>query len=297
MNIKDIKSRKSMGIVCILTSSLFFALMSFFVRLAGDLPTMQKAFFRNAMAAVLMSIVLLKSSDGFRLQKGSLPYLLLRSVCGTIGIICNFYAIDHMNISDANMLNKLSPFFAIMFSAVLLKERANRWEWGAVALAFCGALFVAKPSFNIAGIPALVGVLGGLGAGTAYTFVRLLGQRGERSGVIILFFSLFSSLSALPFAIAGYQPMTLTQFIYLLLAGCAATGGQVFITRAYTYAPAKEISVFDYSQVVFAAVLGFIFLEQIPDRWSILGYIIIIAAAAGKWYYNLRSITNEGENR
>ena len=73
------------------------------------------------------------------------------------------------------MLNKLSPFFAIMFSAVLLRERANRWEWGAVALAFCGALLVAKPSFNIAGVPALIGVLGGLGAGTAYTFVRLLG--------------------------------------------------------------------------------------------------------------------------
>lgn len=297
MNIKDIKSRKSIGILCILASSLFFALMSFFVRLAGDLPTMQKAFFRNAMAAVLMSIVLLKSSDGFRLQKGSLPYLLLRSACGTIGIICNFYAIDHMNISDANMLNKLSPFFAIMFSAILLKERANRWEWGAVALAFCGALFVAKPSFNIAGVPALIGVLGGLGAGTAYTFVRLLGQRGERSGVIILFFSLFSSLSVLPFAIADYQPMSLYQFIYLLLAGCAATGGQVFITKAYTYAPAKEISVFDYSQVVFAAALGFIFLEQIPDRWSVLGYIIIIAAAVGKWYYNLRSSTDKGGNK
>lgn len=281
-----------MGILCILTSSLFFALMSFFVRLAGDLPTMQKAFFRNFIAAVFMFFVLLKSGGGFRPQKGSLPYLLLRSICGTIGLICNFYAIDHMNISDANMLNKLSPFFAIMFSALLLKERANRWEWGAVALAFLGALFVAKPTLNIAGFPAMIGILGGLGAGTAYTFVRLLGQRGERSEVIILFFSLFSSIAVLPFAIAGYQPMSLPQFVCLILAGCAATGGQVFITCAYTYAPAKEISVFDYSQVIFAAALGFLFLDQIPDRWSILGYIIIIAAAAGKWYYNLHCKQN-----
>ena len=295
MNGKYIKSRKSLGILCILTSSLFFALMSFFVRLAGDLPTMQKAFFRNAIAAVFMIIVLLKSGGGFRPQKGSLPFLLLRSICGTIGLVCNFFAIDHMNISDANMLNKLSPFFAIMFSAVLLRERANRWEWGAVALAFCGALLVAKPSFNIAGVPALIGVLGGLGAGTAYTFVRLLGQRGERSEVIILFFSLFSSVSVLPFAIADFQTMSLCQLLFLLLAGCAATGGQIFITRAYTYAPAKEISVFDYSQVIFAAALGLMFLEQIPDRLSILGYIIIIAAAVGKWYYNLRGNKSEGE--
>ena len=267
---------------------MFFALMSFFVRLAGDLPTMQKAFFRNAVAAVFAGVMLAKSSDGFKIQKGSLPFLLLRSACGIAGIVCNFYAIDHMNISDANMLNKLSPFFAIILSIPILREKANKIEWGAVILAFIGAMFVAKPSFDLAGIPAFAGFLGGLGAGTAYTFVRLLGKRGERGNVIIFFFSTFSCIAVLPFMLGGYQSMSAYQLGCLLLAGCAATGGQVFITKAYTYAPAKEISVFDYSQVVFAAVLGFLFLDQMPDMWSVLGYFIIIAAAAGKWYYNIK---------
>lgn len=277
--------------MCILTSSMFFALMSFFVRLAGDLPTMQKAFFRNAVAAVFAGVMLAKSSDGFKIQKGSLPFLLLRSACGIAGIVCNFYAIDHMNISDANMLNKLSPFFAIILSIPILREKANKIEWGAVILAFIGAMFVAKPSFDLAGIPAFAGFLGGLGAGTAYTFVRLLGKRGERGNVIIFFFSTFSCIAVLPFMLGGYQPMSAYQLGCLLLAGCAATGGQVFITKAYTYAPAKEISVFDYSQVIFAAVLGFLFLDQMPDMWSVLGYFIIIAAAAGKWYYNIKQET------
>ena len=82
--------------------------------------------------------------------------------------------------------------------------------------------------------------------------------------------------------------MSLYQTLMLLLAGAAATGGQLSITKAYTKAPAKEISVFDYTQVIFAAVLGLIFLGQIPDTLSIIGYIIIIGSAIYKWNYNLK---------
>ena len=74
----------------------------------------------------------------------------------------------------------------------------------------------------------------------------------------------------------------------VLFAGAAATGGQLSITKAYTKAPAKEISVFDYSQVIFAALLGFVFLQQIPDYLSVIGYVIIIGSAIFKWNYNLR---------
>ena len=69
-------------------------------------------------------------------------------------------------------------------------------------------------------------------------------------------------------------------------AGAAATGGQLSITKAYTKAPAKEISVFDYSQIVFAAFLGFLFLHEIPDCYSTIGYVIIIGIAVFKWWYN-----------
>ena len=182
--------------------------------------------------------------------------IFLRCFCGTTGLICNFYAIDKMNISDANMLNKLSPFFAIIMSALILKELANKVEWGAVVLAFIGALFVIKPSFNMQFVYALIGTLGGLGAGIAYTFVRKLGQQGVRGTIIVFYFSLFSVVVTLPFTVAGYVPMSAKQLLILLLAGASATGGQFCITAAYTRAPAKEISVFDYCQVIFAALLG-----------------------------------------
>lgn len=276
-------SQKTQGIIYIILAAFFFACMSFFIRKSGDLPTMQKGFFRNAVAMVISFLMLVKSNEGFKIQKKSIPSLFMRSICGTIGLVCNFYAIDHMNISDANMLNKLAPFFAIIMSVFILQEKANRFEWSMVIIAFLGALLVVKPSFNLACMPAVLAAIGGLGAGTAYTFVRKLGLQGERGPVIVMFFSTFSCIITVPFIIFDYHPMTNMQLIYLLLAGCLAAAGQLTVTKAYTKAAAKDISVFDYSQVLFAAILGFLFLNQIPDIYSIFGYIIIIGAAIIKW--------------
>lgn len=278
-------NKKNQGILFIIAAGFFFALMTFFVRISGNLPTMQKAFFRNAVAAVVSIVMLLKSPGGLHVKKGSWSSLFMRCSCGTAGLICNFYAIDKIPLADANILNKLSPFFAILVSIFVLNERANKVEWGAVILAFAGALFVVKPSFQIEFVYAMIGVLGGLGAGIAYTFVRKLGMMGERGPVIVMCFSLFSCLVTFPFLVFHFQAMSMQQFGCLMLAGAAATGGQLCITTAYTKAAARDISVFDYTQVLFAALLGFCFLGQVPDVYSVIGYIIIIGSAVGKWCY------------
>lgn len=276
---------KQQGILFIILAGFFFASMSFFVRLSGDLPTMEKAFFRNAVAVLVAAFMLARTKEGFHVQKGSWPDLLMRSFCGTVGLICNFYAVDHMNIADANILNKLSPFFAILMSYFILKEKANKVEWACVVVAFIGAVFVVKPAFNMQFVNAMIGVIGGLGAGIAYTFVRKLGKKGERGPIIVMVFSTFSCLCTLPFLTVEFQPMNAVQLFCLLMAGVSAAGGQIFITKAYTKAPAKEISVFDYTQVLFAALLGFVFFGQIPDWMSLVGYLIIIGSAIFKWNY------------
>lgn len=284
-------SQKNQGILCIISAAFFFALMNLFVRLAGDVPTIQKSFFRNFIAALLAFIMLMRSRSSTRLTKENVKDLIMRSIGGTLGILCNFYAIDHLNIADASMLNKLSPFFAVIFSIFLLKEKTTRFEWSMLIIAFAGALFVIKPSFNLNSVPALIGVFGGLGAGLAYTYVRRLGTHGIKGPVIVFFFSCFSCIVTLPAILLHYAPMTTQQLITLILAGCAAAGGQVSITAAYTKAPASEISVFDYSQILFAALFGFLFLDQIPDYFSIIGYFIIIGAAIAKWYHSNHTTT------
>ena len=276
------------GILFILMSAFFFSLMTVFVRLAGDVPTMQKAFFRNVVAAVLAAVLLVRSGNSFSVQSKNLPALFMRCSVGTIGILCNFWAVDHMRIADANILNKLSPFFAILMSVLILKEKPNRVELFSVLLAFIGAAFVAKPGAGIASFPALIAILGGFTAGTAYTYVRKLGLGGEKGPVIVFSFSMFSTLVLLPNILLNYHPMTMQQFLFLVLAGCSAAIAQLSVTAAYQNAPAKDISVFDYSQVVYAAIFGFLLFGELPDGWSFLGYAIIIGTAFGKWYLMTR---------
>ena len=285
---------KRKGILFILLAAFFFSAMSVFVRLAGDVPTMQKAFFRNIVAAAVAVIILLRSGKEISLPKKSLPTLLMRSIFGTIGILANFWAVDHLGIADANMLNKLSPFFAILMSIFILGEKPNRIEWISVVLAFIGAAFVAKPSSGIVSLPALIGILGGFTAGTAYTYVRRAGLQGVRGPIVVAFFSTFSTLVLLPNLLMNFAPMSAGQFIFLLLAGCSAAGGQLSITAAYQHAPARDISVFDYSQVVYAAVFGLLLFGEIPDVWSIIGYVIIIGTAFSKWYLVTQRVPSGG---
>ena len=284
--LKILKSEKSIGIIYIILAAFFFSLMTLFIRLAGDLPTIEKAFFRNAFAAVVAIVILLKSESGIKVKKESWSSLFLRASFGLAGIITNFWAIDHLVLSDSNILNKMSPFFAIIMSVFIVKEIPNRFEWLCVIAAFIGAVFVVKPTLGLASFPALVGLISGFFAGTAYTFVRKLGIIGERGPVIVAFFSCFSTVILAPLMIINYKPMSLKQFFILILCGLSATGGQLSITAAYTHAPAKEISVFDYTQVIFAAILGVLFFGELPDIYSFIGYAIIITTAIIKWKRN-----------
>ena len=272
--------RRAKGIACILSSAFCFAMMNMFVRLSGDIPSIEKSFFRNFIAALAAFVIVIRDRRSIAIKKDDIPLLIMRSVLGTIGILGNFYAVDHLVLSDATMLNKMAPFFTLILSMLFLKEKLPLKTMLIVIGAFIGSLFVIKPTFQNANLTAsMIGFIGGFGAGAAYTCVRALGKKGVKGPVVVLFFSVFSCLATLPYLIFDYHPITPLQLLTLLLAGLAAAGGQFSITAAYTFAPAKEISVFDYSQVIFTAIIGWVVFSQIPDMLSFIGYIIIIVMA------------------
>ena len=280
-------NKKYKAVVYIILSALSFAFMNMFVRMAGDIPAFQKSFFRNIVALVFATVVLIKNRQSFKWKKGNLKYLFLRSLTGTIGIICNFYALGKIPLADASILNKMSPFFVIIFSILILKEKLTFLQGIAVFTAFIGTLFVIKPSFqNIDLFPSMIALLGGMGAGFAYTMVRILGNRGENGSLIVFFFSAFSCLVTLPSLIFDFHPMEWWQVLMLLGAGLGATGGQFGITAAYCHAPAREISIYDYSQIIFVTLLGFLFLGEVPDIYSFIGYIMICSMAVLMFLYN-----------
>ncbi len=280
------------GIILIISSAFCFAMMAVFVRLAGDIFFMQKAFFRNAVAFAVALVSLFfepKSNKSIfsAMGKSTLLFLFLRSLAGTVGIFGNFYAVDHLILSDAAILNKMAPFFTILFSFILLKEKIKLIPLMAILFAFFGAILIIKPSFDFSKmIPTLSGFLGGLGAGFAYTCVRKLSTLGCKGKIVILFFSGFSMLASLPYMILNFNPMTLSQTFCLVMAGICATGGQFTITAAYFHAPAGKISIYDYSQIIFSALLGLLIFGQLPDILSFAGYVIIIAMATVNFFFN-----------
>ena len=204
----------------------------------------------------------------------------MRTLFGLMGVVCNYYALETLVLPDASILNKMSPFFAVLFSFIFIKERPRLYQWLILFGALAGTVFVIKPGFaDAAFIPALVGFLGGVMAGAAYGCVRKLGLMGENNPYIVFFFSTVSTMIVAPIMVIGYVPMTALQWVYLLSAGVSAALAQFSITAAYTYAPAKEISVYDFSQVIFASLMSLIVFSQAPDLWSILGYVVIISMA------------------
>ncbi|CEJ74486.1 transporter [[Clostridium] sordellii] len=281
LNISD----RNKGILFIIISAFGFAMMSAFIKLSGDLPSFQKTFFRNLVSCIIAFALILKYKESFFGSKENRKILVWRSIFGTLGIILNYYAIDRLVLSDANMLNKLSPFFVIIFSAIFLKEKIKTNQAIAVGIAFIGALFIIKPTLNFEVIPSVAGTMGAIFAAAAYTCLRVLGGK-EKFYTVVFFFSLFSTLAILPFTIVVYKSMTIVQFGYLILAGIFASIGQFGVTLAYKYAPAKEISIFDYSNIIFSAIISIIIFNTIPDKFSFIGYIIIFSASYYMFRYN-----------
>ena len=268
------------GIFCIIIAGFGFALMSLFVKLSGDLPSIQKGFFRNIIAVFISSIPLIKHWRVINIPRNNTGWLVLisRSVFGTIGLVLNFYAISHISLADSSIIQKLSPFIIIILSYIFFKEEMTRFQVFSIIIAFIGITLIIKPSGNnIISMGALAALLGALCAGIAYTCVRYLGTHNISGEFIIFFFSSLSSLMLLPYLILDYRTMTYYQLSMLLLAGISATIGQYGVTFAYKFAAAKNISVFDYSQVLFSGIFGYIFFGEFPDFQSLIGYIIVIS--------------------
>jgi len=254
----------------------------------GFVSSFQKSFFRNMIALVIAGVAFASarrahgeaSSERLRLPQGrDWIFLVARSVFGTAGIFANFYALSHVPIGEAMTLNKTAPFFTVLFSWILLGERMSLRQIGALLLAFGGALLVMKPTLSGVSLPVAAALFGGMCAGLAYVCVHRLGRARVDGAFIVFFFSVFSCLASLPFMVVDPAPMTFRQILVLLGAGVGAAIGQFGITAAYRYSEPRRIAVYDYSNVIFTGALGFVFLGQVPDALSAVGFAVIVAAA------------------
>jgi len=276
------------AVVAIILASLSFSMVGVSVRLAGDMPVFEKVFFRSLVSLIAMGAVAMRYRENPFAQGRLIPLLVLRGFFGTAAMTLYFFAIAHLNLADATILNKLSPFFVTIFAVVFLKERLAKHLIPALLLAFAGALLVLKPQFDYHALAAVGGIVSAMCSGAAYTVVRSL--RGKLPPYTIVFwFSLVSvAASAVPTAL-GYIRPDPAQWLALLGAGIFATTGQFALTYAYHQAEASRLSIYNYGHVVFAGIFALMLWGEIPDVLSLAGIALIIGAAV----WNHRHLVRE----
>ncbi|XMB66916.1 DMT family transporter [Mycoplasmatota bacterium zrk1] len=276
------------GVTLIILSSLFFTMNATLVKLLVDIPLYEKVFVRNILGVIFILPIIIKGDVSLFIEKEHRSNLLFRCILGFLGIIAYYYAIDNMILSDAAILNKLNPFFVILFSVLLLKEKLKDYQVISIIFAFLGALFVIKPTFDFSMLPALAALVSAVFAGGAYTAIRSISGKVSPS-IIVFYFSLFTSV--MTFIILLGNEIVIPDFrqaLGLILMGLSATAAQVLMTSAYKYAEASRISIYNYSSIIFALIMTYTFFDDIPDIFSILGGIIIILSGIYNFKNNLR---------
>ncbi len=268
------------GILCILASAIGFAAMMVFAKLAIDVDPIQKTFYRNILVSAIALVFLIKNKTSLKIPPKARIPMLLRVICGTIGLTLAFVAVEMLYVADATLLQKLSPFVVIIASYFVLGEKVHKYQIAALLVAFIGVILVIKPGFGSFSIGAIIAIIGAIGGGFAYTFVRLSNKRGVDSGAIVFYFAMFAWVIYIPYMVMNFTPLSPYEMLIMLGIGISAAIGQYGITYAYSFAPGRSISVFEYSQVIFAALFAFIAFGEVPDALSWLGYAIVIAAGA-----------------
>ena len=266
-----------------IASSLFFALMAGAVKFSGNIPTMEKVFFRNIVGFVVSGYMIFKSGESFR---GNNPkYLSYRAILGFLGVVFYFYAIANLPLADAVVLNQLNPFFIIILAAMFLGEKIKKLQIPAIILALIGVIFIAQPQFNYTILPAVVGILSSIFAASAYTMIRHL-RLTDTPHMIVFYFTGISTIITIPFMVLGdfVMPDTVS-FISLLAVGVFSTFAQYLMTHAYRYAEAGDLSIYSYGNTIFSIFIGIILWREIPNLLSTLGVLCILTGA----YLNYRA--------
>ncbi len=278
-------SYKTRAVILMLISSLAFALSAAAVKLSGSLPVFEKVFFRNIISVIIAFSIVKKRKKSLFGKGTNQKFLILRSLLGIIGMVLYFYAINNLVLADSAMLHKLFPFFVTIFAAVFLKEKISKIQIPALIFVFLASLLIIKPRFDYSIFPALAGFGCALVSGMTYTLVRFLRNR-EHPSTIVFYFSFASLVILAPLVVINFRMPSIEQWLYLLLIGIFAAIGQFSLTYAYRYGKASEIAIYNYSNIIFAGIIGFIIWGEISDIWSILGGAIIILISMIVFVYN-----------
>ena len=213
-------------------------------------------------------------------NKAVLPFYLLRAVFGLGGFYLFIWAAGLGSLVSANVLLNTTPVFIPIIGALFLGKQVSTKLWGAIAIGFIGLLLVVQPNAELLQNPAnLLGLGAGLSAAAEFLTVRSLNKTQSSISQVLYYLTIGSVLMA-PIALWQWQPLDLQIGGYVLGAAIAFLSFQVLLVQAYRYAEPHQIGVFQYSSVIFSAVIGGWFFDEIPNSMAISGMLLITVGGA-----------------
>ncbi|MDO5716927.1 MAG: DMT family transporter [Tissierellia bacterium] len=260
-------------------SAFSFSFMQMAVKFTSQsVPVYEQVFVRNLIMLVIATVSLKMAGKPLYRDKKNFKGLFFRGFFGMIGVLLYFYATKHLPSADAAILQKSSPFFVAIFSVLFLKERITKLEVLAFVIAFAGTIFVTKPSLSHLSLPSLAGLFSAIFAALAYVIISTLKGK-EDNFTIMLSFSVITTVFMLPLVIFQFYLPSFVEILGLLAIGTAGAFGQYFLTKSYTMAQPGIVSIYNYTNVIFSAVLGYIFFRDTIDTMSFIGIVLIFGAA------------------
>lgn len=284
------RSRPVAGGLLVLASALLFSGVGAIVKAASvDLPTEVIVFFRNAVAMAFLLPWLQIRHRGLSL-KTSCPHLhLLRAAAGLGAMYCFFIALKLLRLADAMLLCYTLPIFIPIIEWLWLKEPVSRQTKIAVAVGFVGIALVLKPGLGLFQAAGLVGLASGLLAALAIVGIRRMTVT-EPVVRVVFYFTVFGTLvSAVPL-IWAWQDPTGHMLWALCVMGVLAIMAQMCLTKGYSLAPAGQVGPFNYGNVVFAAIIGWVFWGETLDGLTLVGAVITCSAGIIATYRSERQL-------
>ena len=266
---------KKIAIIYMLLSATGFVFMQFFVKISAEkLPLYEQVFIRDFFVMWLMLFLIIKNKKVSSLVVKKYKFALLcRCVAGFVSSVMAFYAVRNISLADSTALQKTTPFFVIILSAIFLKEKLTNVKIISIIIAFLGVIFIIKPTFQSNLSYMYISLLGAFIAAIAYTLISFLRDDIEPE-VIIFYFALLSSVVTFVLMINDFVVPDKQVYVSMLLIGISQSVGQIFMTLAYKYAPAGEISIYTYSNIIISLFLGYFVLGESIDLLSFLGIML-----------------------
>lgn len=247
-------NRKLKGPFNMLLAVSFFAIANTCVKLTAHLPVSQVILFRGLISLVICTVLIKAKGLSFR---GNNPKILfLRGVFGTISLSLFFYTLQVMPLATAVSVQYMAPIFTVLFAGFLVNEKANRLVWLCFAIAVGGVLMAEGFDPNVMPFEAFLGLISAMSSGVAYNLIRMA-RTSDNELLVIFYFPLITIPIIGPFALWQWQPLTQMDWIWIMGVGVATHFGQIYMTKAFQAAPAREVSIWMYAGVVFAGAIGF----------------------------------------